>query len=320
MGLKKRHIEAETIDDLVKCATNHINENGNKVKASRGVNQEVTGVLLELKNPRARLSRSATRGKIFSALGELLWYLSGSSDLDFISHYLPDYTKYGTEYGAYGPRLFDLNGHNQVQNVISLLSERETTRRAAIQILRAEDIEKDGKDIPCTCNIQFMLREGKLKAITYMRSNDIYRGINHDIFSFTMIQELISRSLGVEVGTYIHKVGSLHLYERDKEKMRDYLDEGWQSTEKPMPPMPNKDPWKAVDKLINAESDIRKGDFSENIDKYEKLDTYWEDIIRLLRIYSYYKEGNKRKVYDLKSKLNYQMYTIFVDSALKEVS
>ena len=135
-----------------------------------------------------------------------------------------------------------------------------------------------------------------------------------------MIQELISRSLGVEVGTYIHKVGSLHLYERDKEKMRDYLDEGWQSTEKPMPPMPNKDPWKAVDKLINAESDIRKGDFSENIDKYEKLDTYWEDIIRLLRIYSYYKEGNKRKVYDLKSKLNYQMYTIFVDSALKEVS
>jgi thymidylate synthase len=47
---------------------------------------EIAGVLLEISNPRARLSRTETRGRIFSALGELLWYLSGSNEVDFIAY------------------------------------------------------------------------------------------------------------------------------------------------------------------------------------------------------------------------------------------
>ena len=59
--------------------------------SSKGDHREVTGVLLELTNPRARLSRTETRGKLFSALGELCWYLAGSNDVDFISYYIPFY-------------------------------------------------------------------------------------------------------------------------------------------------------------------------------------------------------------------------------------
>jgi thymidylate synthase len=47
--------------------------------------------MLVLNNPRARLSRTESKGKLFSALGELFWYLSKENNLEFIEYYLPKY-------------------------------------------------------------------------------------------------------------------------------------------------------------------------------------------------------------------------------------
>ena len=54
---------------------------------------EQLGVSLRISQPRARLSRSENRGKPFSAVGELLWYLAKSDKLDFIEHYVAEYRK-----------------------------------------------------------------------------------------------------------------------------------------------------------------------------------------------------------------------------------
>ena len=67
--------------------------------------------------------------------------------------------------------------------------------------------------------------------------NDAYIGLAHDIFAFTMLQELMARSLGVDVGPYRHSIGSLHLYDSHRAAARAYLREGWQETVS-MPPMP----------------------------------------------------------------------------------
>ena len=42
--------------------------------------------------------------------------------------------------------------------------------------------------------------------LTYMRSNDAYWGLPHDVFAFTMLQEILARSLTLELGTYKHAV------------------------------------------------------------------------------------------------------------------
>jgi len=317
--MEDRHIQISTIDDMIRRAAKQILEYGSQVETSRGTTQEITGVLLELTNPRARLSRSATRGNIFSSLGELLWYLSATDDVQFISHYIPDYTDYADGYGAYGPRLFDFNGHDQVKNVISLLEERKTSRRASIQIFSAKDIEKDRKYVPCTCTLQFLIRNGKLNTITYMRSNDLYMGLPHDVFCFTMIQELLSRVLSVELGNYIHNVGSLHIYKRDEEKMDTYLDEGWQPTDKPMPPMPKEAPFSSVEKMLNAESKIRNEEnINRDIAANIELDEYWLDLIRLLQIFRHVKEENAEKAKAIDAKLKSPAYSVFVKSAVDE--
>ena len=98
-----------TLDDVMRAVIEEILVSGDRIHPSKGPAAELAGVLLEVKDPRARISRTETRGKPFSCLGELCWYLAGTNDLGFISYYLPEYkqcAENGLVYGGYGPRIF----------------------------------------------------------------------------------------------------------------------------------------------------------------------------------------------------------------------
>ena len=281
------HIHAETLDDLMRAVFEEILANGEKVVPSKGPNKELFGVIVELTKPLARISRTEMKGRLYSALGELFWYLSGSDDLAFIDYYLKGGYKSDdgkTVWGAYGPRLFNMrNGINQLAQVRDLLAQRPASRKAVLQLFNAEDITSDHADVPCTCTLQFFLRKTGLDMFVSMRSNDAYKGLPHDIFAFTMLQELLARELGVRLGRYKHAAGSLHLYEDDEPKARAFLDEAWQSIIT-MPPMPDGNQWPAIETLKAVEQRIRSGE-DVDIDRLG-LDAYWADIARAFKIYA----------------------------------
>ena len=283
-----RQLTADTLDDLLLKVFPKVLRNGERVKASKGWNRELSGVVLELTNPLARLSWTETKGTVFSCLGETLWYLARSNELQFIRYYISMYGKFaeldGTIHGAYGPRLFGMRaGVNQIDNVIKLLRRKPTSRQAVVQLFNAEDLLKDYSDIPCTCTMQFFVRKGSLHMVVHMRSNDAFLGLPHDIFAFTFIQELVARSLDLRLGTYKHMVGSLHVYDVDKQKVSEFLKEGYQSRIS-MPRMPSGDPWPNLKKLINVESRIRQG-IHVRVDRYE-VPRYWADLMRLLQVFA----------------------------------
>ena len=107
---KQMRTSGKILDDLLRKVLTKLLASTNQITTSRGPAREITGVLLELERPLARLSRSETRGRPFSSLGEFFWYLSRDNKLDFIRYYIPDYdneTEDGeTIYGGYGPRIF----------------------------------------------------------------------------------------------------------------------------------------------------------------------------------------------------------------------
>ena len=171
--------EENTLDDLLMKVFKVLVEKPFIVNTTRGNTCEIVGTLLKLNNPRARLSRSKTKGTIFSALGEFIWYMSGSNKLSQIEYYLSKYRDDSedgeTLFGAYGPRLLNYkNNINQIDNIINSLKTNPNTRRAVIQLFDAEDIVNRKKEIPCTCTFQFLIREEKLDLITNMRSNDVF--------------------------------------------------------------------------------------------------------------------------------------------------
>ncbi|MDB5761636.1 MAG: thymidylate synthase family protein [Herminiimonas sp.] len=304
------YITARTLDDLLRKVYELLLKSTNHFEASKGPLTEIPGVLLKIRNPRTRLSRTEKRGRLFSCLGELIWYLAGTNKLEFIRYYIPEYSESSddgdTIYGGYGPRLFGKGENNQVFNVIQLLKAKRTSRQAVIQLFSGADLLKPRKDIPCTCTMQFMVRNDRLHMFTTMRSNDAYLGLPHDVFTFTMLQEIIARSLGVELGEYKHAVGSLHLYDKDIKAATQYLSEDWQS-EVPMPAMPIGDPWPSIKMLLKAEENIRNG--KEVGLNSLSLDSYWRDLVRILQIYNYTADPQKMpKVAPLRKQMTSDVY------------
>lgn len=306
-------IIASTLDDLCRKVLPRLLIGADTTQTSRGLAHERRGVLLELKNPRARLSRTETRGKPFSCLGELLWYLSRDNRLEFIEYYIDRYKDESedgeTVHGGYGRRLFAHDSHNQVQTLIDNLRQKPDTRRAVLQIFEPSDTARRYKEIPCTLAMQFALRRKKLDMIVTMRSQDAYLGLPHDVFCFTMLQEIISRSVNVEVGQYTQFVGSLHLYDEHRPGAEQYLAEGVQK-QIAMPPMPLGDPWPAIRHLLDAEAEIRAGRGIPS--EARKLQPYWLDLVRLLQIFE--ASGDAPKIRRLKAALNFNGYFVYVDN------
>jgi len=150
-----------------------------------------------------------------------------------------------------------------------------------------------------------------------MRSNDAYIGVPHDFFCFTMLQEIVSRTLSVEPGSYKHFVGSLHLYDRNLNASQQFLDEGIQSTTAAMPPMPQGDPWAAIQVLLAAEEAIRSGQPWDD-GRLNDIDPYWADLIRLLQVYRSSRENDCDRITEARDNMASSVYDVFIDQRLNE--
>jgi thymidylate synthase len=303
-------ISGESLDEILVDLYRRLLESGGENSGSRGDLYEFLGVSLRLTRPRSRVSLSESRGKPFSALAELFWYLSGSGDLEFIEPYIPEYRKEardGIIPGAYGPRIFRMrSGINQLDSVANLLKWNPTSKRAVVQIFNAEDIALDYPasecenfyypETPCTVSLQFHLRDGRLHLAANMRSNDAFKGLPHDVFCFTMIQEMMARRLNADLGEYLHYAGSMHIYNNNVDGVRDYLTEGHHKIEE-MPEMPQQNPFDMVGDLLAAEKKIRSG---QNIIVSEFAATpYWSDMLRMFQ--AFWASGDDVKIDRIKS-------------------
>jgi thymidylate synthase len=310
---------ANSIDDLLIDVYTHIIEDGKDNHATKGKNIEVLGCEMVLTNPIARISRSESRGLIFSCLGEFFWYLSGSNDVEPIKYYIPRYRNYcesdGKVHGGYGKRLFNMHDkYNQIERIINQLKCSSSTRKAVIQLFDSSDLCESYKDIPCTLNLQFILREGKLDMFTMMRSNDAFMGLPHDIFVFTMLLELIASELDCEIGTYHHYVVSLHLYEDSIEKAKDFINEGYMLEKSIMDPMPKRSYSNDLETILNYEKIIRS---DEKVDCSKiNISPYWKDILNLLIFFNQTKKNdiaNLRSALQTKQKISNKKYRSLID-------
>lgn len=307
-------VTKDTIDDLMYYSFDECKNRGHLIESTRGKNKEIKEIVdakLVLKNPLSRLSISGTRSTPFSALGEMFWYLSGSNELDFIKYYISLYRKESeddkTVTGAYGPRIMGTNSINQLKNIILLLRRNNSSKKAVIQIYGENDLDGHLKQlhnsVPCTLTLQFLIRDGKVDMIANMRSNDVIYGLPHDIFAFTMIQELVAREIGKKLGVYIHNVGSLHYYTEKEHLIDKYLEEGYHSTLiGEMPEMPS-NTMEILPILLATEAKIRNGEQIE-LNKLD-LNKYWHDILLLLKCFQLYNQRDRENF--LKEKENFKI-------------
>lgn len=231
-GLKTREILAATIrvQDITRSMPLYI---------GRGVNQAIGAV-------------------------EAVQLCGGFSDPDLTCRIAPNMNQFrevnGRFHGAYGPRL-----REQMQHLVRRLKSDKHSRQAVTHIWDwRQDLTQDKNDLPCTVSLHFMIRGGKLILQTQMRSHDCWWGLGYDVFQFSALQMTVATQLQIEAGEMYHHLSSLHLYERDWEKV-DVLHP----------------PSQIMDALYGFESFDRAWRIGHNLKPFDPSDTerwYWEQL------------------------------------------
>jgi thymidylate synthase len=275
-----------TFDECFRDLLFYLSRYPDFVCAPRGQKiKECLAQTLVLEDPRARLILNPARKANYGfAAGEFLWYWQGRRDLEMMCYYnrrMAGFSDDGlTLNSAYGHRIHGTDEFassnrqlSQWEVCVRTLVEDPESRRAILHINRSDDQETavrfGSKDVPCTLSLQFFVRQGRLHMHVTMRSNDIVWGLTNDLFSFTLFQECMLLELtarnekfrGLEMGSYYHTVGSLHLYERHFQLAEDCLEKyrtGWPEPEGTRDDMPALTGLHELSELADLEMRLRK--------------------------------------------------------------
>lgn len=263
--------------------------------APRGfASRERLAAQFHLADPRQRVPfLSARRTNLVFA--EALWYLAARDDLDFIGYYAPRMRRYSMDGRsltgtAYGKKILGGGpGRDQWRMVVDQLLADTDSNRAVLQIFDGTELRvPDNLDVSCTLGLQFLLRDGTLHAIAYMRANDAYRGLTSDLFSFTFLQEFLATQLGVALGCYTHTAGSLHVYASDDDNVQAVLADPAGAAAPPFafPTMPAQDNWAAVREVLEVEEALRtnRHRLSADLGGFG-LPHYWVHVLGLFEVY-----------------------------------
>lgn len=222
-----RYFAGESADIVWQQAASELVNHPDYTHSGRnGETREIIPCMLRIQDPCRRwiLSRRPPYNPAFG-LVEFIWIVTGNNESRVPNYWnprLPNYAGVTDKYhGAYGYRLRHEFGLDQIKRAVDVLTNMPETRQAVLQIWKPEldmpqsDGEPVSKDIPCNVMSLLKVRKGRLHWTQIMRSNDIMRGLPYNIIQFTLLQQVMARWLGCEMGEYFHLSDSLHIYERD---------------------------------------------------------------------------------------------------------
>lgn len=205
-------------------------DESHSVESRIGSTRECLHTVLEVSDPRQRwvVARTPAINPAF-ALAEVVWLLAGRDDTAFLAHWFPKYPEFVGcslhQHGAYGMRLRQRFGIDQIERAYLALRNNRSSRQVVLQIWSAADDLPDEKgqprssDVPCNLLSSLKVRRNRLEWLQVARSNDIDRGLPHNLVQFTMLHELMAGWLGVQLGNYVHVMDSVHWYSEHSHRL-----------------------------------------------------------------------------------------------------
>ncbi len=257
-----------------------------KIHNSRnGESKELRDVLVKIKNNRRRDPLIFNRlNNPLATIVETLWVITGNNNVKWLSNFLPralDYSDDGKIWrNAYGPKLRNWQGKDQLLSVYNELSQNMESRRAVLNIYDAEScLYINSKDIACNLVLNFYVRDNKLHLNVMSRSMDILWGSLVNFYEWSILQEMLAIWLKIEVGDYSHFITSLHLYESHYKRAQLIVDTNkadiYEKIDLPiLPVVPNKE-W-CINDFI--ELSRKCNSYMRDINLKEINDHLWEIV------------------------------------------
>lgn len=165
---------------------------------------------------------------IRSIVHELLWFLSGSSNIKYLhdngvsiwDEWVDENGDLGPVYGVQWRSWPAPDGRkiDQISNLIEGIKKNPDSRRHLVVAWNPAEVDKMALP-PCHCLFQFYVANGKLSCQLYQRSCDIFLGVPFNIASYSLLTHMVAQQCDLEVGDFVWTGGDCHIYKNHFEQV-----------------------------------------------------------------------------------------------------
>jgi thymidylate synthase len=181
-----------------------------------------------------------------SLLSELLWFVSGSNNINDLKAIYKHNKLWDGNYNDYLERrgLAENDGEmgriygaqwrawrgadqtvDQLQEAIDLIRENPGSRRILVSAWNAAEVGSEVVALPpCHSFFQFYVAEGRLSLQMYQRSCDMFLGVPLNIASYSVLLCMVARITNLEPYEFIHSLGDSHIYLNHLDAVRAQLE------------------------------------------------------------------------------------------------
>ena len=236
-------------------ALQHIFDNGEEVTDRTGVGtKSVFGYQMRFNLQDGFPAVTTKRLAWKSVVGELLWFLEGSTDerrlaeltygesrselVDKTTIWTANADKQGVDLGyinttltkhlgpVYGAQWRNFNGEHpkcdQITNIISEIKNNPDSRRIILSAWNPLQIEQMALP-PCHTMAQFRVMNGKLNCQLYQRSADMFLGVPFNIASYSLLTHMLAHICELKAGEFVWTGGDCHIYMNHLEQVQEQL-------------------------------------------------------------------------------------------------
>lgn len=201
---------------------NHVIENGIEKKDRTGTGTiSVFGYQMRFNLQDGFPLLTTKRMHIKSILHELLWFLAGSTNIQYLKeHNVRIWNEWADEQGNLGPIYgyqwrswpsYDGKFVDQISQVVHSIKHNPDSRRHIVSAWNVGQLDEMALP-PCHILFQFYVADGKLSCQLYQRSADIFLGVPFNIASYSYLVHMIAQVCGLQPGDFIHTLGDAHIY------------------------------------------------------------------------------------------------------------
>jgi thymidylate synthase len=176
-----------------------------------------------------------------SVLGELLWFLAGSSDVNELhalgvriwdgNAYAPYWVERarfpgdaGRNYGQQWRDWIAPDGRHvdQLADVITGIRERPSSRRHVVTAWNPGEL--DATSLPaCHALFQFFVADGRLSLMMYQRSCDLFLGVPFNVAEYAVLLHLVAQITDLVPAELVHVLADAHVYRDHVDAAREQL-------------------------------------------------------------------------------------------------
>ncbi len=176
-----------------------------------------------------------------SVVGELLWILSGSTNIKFLTdNNIRIWNEWADKDGEVGKmygyqwrnnetilysdkyQAYVKRTHDQIGNLVEQIKIKPDSRRLLVSAWNVGELSEMAL-APCHYSFQCYVNDNKLSMIVNQRSADLFLGVPFNLASYALLTHMLAQVCDLEVGELIWRGGDVHIYQNHVEQIKTQI-------------------------------------------------------------------------------------------------